>query len=358
MRPRRSPPLLLVVSLALAPLAGCKSCSEKTGQPSPDAAASVGGLTPEQAQKTLAKFGDHVITLGDFARVLAEMPEYERLRYQSLERRKELLRSMIDVQLLADEAKRQGLDKDPAVQEETRQILVGWMRGKLLAEVPQASTIPEADVKAYYAAHQDLFREPERRRLAQIVTRDEATAKKAAEEAKSAGASGWGALVKKYSDDKPGPNEAPELSGDLGYATAATDGPGTTSAKLVPEVRAAGFGLKEVGAVSDAVKDAAGTFHVVRLLAKQDARAQTLQDVDRTIRVRIVQEKRAEREKQLLDETRKSVKVEIDEAALSQVAASLAAGVPFAPASSGSASVSASASASASAPASASAGKR
>lgn len=347
MRPTRSPRLLLVVSLALAPLAGCKSCSEKTSQPSPDAAPSVGGLTPEQAQKTLAKFGDHVITLGDFARVLAEMPEYERLRYQSLERRKELLRSMIDVQLLADEAKRQGLDKDPAVQEETRQILVAWMRGRLLAEVPQASAIPEADVKAYYEAHKDLFHEPERRRVAQIVTRDEATAKKASEEAKSAGASGWGALVKKYSDEKPGPSEAPELSGDLGYVTAVGDAHAPANLKLVPEVRAAAFGLKEVGAISEPVKDVAGLFHVVRLLAKQDARAQTLQDVDRTIRVRIVQERRAEREKQILDETRKAVKVEVDEAALAQAAATLAAG-PSAQAPSASASVSASAAPSAS----------
>jgi hypothetical protein len=124
---------LLVAILALAPLAGCKSCQQPSSQPAPDAAPSVGGLSAEQAQKTLAKFGDHVITLGDFAKALAEMPEYERLRYQSLDRRKELLRSMIDVQLLADEAQRQGLDKDPIVQEETRQILVAWMRGLLLS---------------------------------------------------------------------------------------------------------------------------------------------------------------------------------------------------------------------------------
>ncbi len=339
---------LLVAILALSPLGGCKACQQSASQSTPDAAPSAGGLTAEQAQKPLAKFGDHVITLGDFAKVLAEMPEYERLRYQSLERRKELLRSMIDVQLLADEAKRQGLDKDPTVQEETRQILVAWMRGKLLAEVPQASAIAEGDVKAYYEAHKDLFREPERRRVAQIVTRDEATAKKAADEARSAGPVGWGALVKKYSDDKPAATEAPEMSGDLGYVTAPSDAHAPVSPRMVPEARAAVFTLKEVGAIADPVKDATGVWHVVRLLAKQEAREQSLQDVDRTIRVRIVQEKRAEREKQLVDDTRKSLKVEVDEAALSLIATSLAAGPPGSSAPSTSASTSTSPSASAS----------
>jgi parvulin-like peptidyl-prolyl isomerase len=347
----RFPRPLLVAILALAPLAGCKSCQQPSGQAAPDAAPSVGGLTAEQAQKPLAKFGDHVITLGDFAKAIAEMPEYERLRYQSLDRRKELLRSMIDVQLLADEAQRQGLDKDPIVQEETRQILVAWMRGKLLSEVPQASAITEGEVKAYYDAHRDLFREPERRRVAQIVTRDEAVAKKAADEAKSAGAVGWGALVKKYSDDKPAASEAPEMYGDLGYVAAPSDAHAPVSPRLVPEVRAAVFGLKEVGAIADPVKDAAGVWHVVRLLAKQEARDQSLQDVDRTIRVRIVQEKRADREKQLVDETRKSLKVEVDEAALSAIALTLAAGpgVSSVPSASSSAAPSSSASASASA---------
>ncbi len=354
MRPLR---LMIAVLLALGPLAGCKSCRQADGQAvAPDAASSVGGLSVEQAQKPLAKFGDHVVTLGDFAKVLADMPEYERIRYQSLERRKELLRSMIDVQLLADEAKREGLDKDPALQEETRQILVAWMRSKLLAELPQAAAIPDGDVKAYYEAHKDLFVEPERRRIAQIVTHDEAAAKRAADEARAAGTVGWGALVKKYSEEKPASTEAPELAGDLGYVTAPTDAHATTSPRVVPAVRAVAFTLKEVGAVADPVKDALGLFHVVRLVAKQPARDQSLSDVERTIRVRIVQEKRADRERQLVDETRKTTRVEIDEAVLGQIAASLAAGP--APSTSASTSTSTSGAPSASASAATSSGNR
>ncbi|GAC1357842.1 MAG: hypothetical protein NVSMB47_10880 [Polyangiales bacterium] len=324
---RRSRPslawlVLLAVPLAL-PLGLTSACNEKAVQRTPDAGEIPGGLTAEQAQKPLAKFGDHVITLGDFAQVLSEMPEYERLRYQSLERRKELLRSMIDVLLLADEAKKQGLDQDPTVDEETRQIRVAGMRGTLLSDLPPPSAIPEAEARAWYDAHVDDYRQPERRRFAQIVSRDEATAKKAFDEAKIAGPTTWGALVKKYSDEPPGAGEAAELSGDVGYATAPSDAHEPASAKLTPAVRAAGFALKDVGDVAPPVRDALG-WHVVKLLVREPAHEQSYSDVERSIRVRILQDQRAAREKAALDEAKQASKVEIDEAALGALATSLA----------------------------------
>ena len=356
---RRSRPFALVLSLLVASagtLAALPGCNEKPVNRKADAEAIPGGLTQEQAQKPLAKFGDHIITLGDFAQLLGDMPEYERVRYQSLERRKELLNTQIMLYLLADEAKRLGLDNDPQVQEETRQILVAWMRGKMLSDLPPPSAIPESDVRAWYDAHIDEFREPERRRIAQIVTKDEATAKKAEAEAKTAGATGWGDLVKKYSDDKPAGTEAPELVGDLGYLTAPDDTHPPTSPKITVAIRTAAFALKDVGEVSAPVKDENG-WHVLKMLVRNEAHEQSYADVERAIRIRILQEKRAAKEKAILDETRAQVKVEIDEGALAAIAITMASAPPtvtapstaLSGAPSGSTSASASASASVSA---------
>jgi len=351
--------LLVVSFLALGPLA--VACNEKAVKRPPDGGTIPGGLTMEQAQKPLAKFGDHVITLGDFAQALADMPEYERLRYQSIDRRKELLRSMIDVQLLADEAKRLGLDKDGTVGEEQRQILVSWMRGKILSELPPPSALPESEVRAFYDANIDLYREPERRRVAQIVTKDEATAKKAYDEAKKATPTEWGALVKKHSDEKPGETEAPEMAGDLGYLTAPSDTHPPVSNKVTLEIRTAAFALKSVGDVASPFKDLKG-WHVIKVIAKNDARDQSYSDVERTIRIRLLQEKRAAKEKALIDETRAAVKVEIDETALMQLTGAVpepkgSASESETPQPAPSTSTSASASAKASASASASAKK-
>jgi len=299
------------------------ACNEKAVQKQPDAAAVPGGLTPEQASKPVAKLGDRVITLGEFAQALADMPEYERLRYQGIERRKELLRAMIDMHLLADEAKKQGLDKDPTVSEEMRQVLVGWMRGKLLESLPTPMAIPEDELRKFYDAHVAEYREPERRRVAQIVVKDEATAKKAYEEAKSATPTQWGGIVKKYSDEKPLPTEAPETAGDLGYVTAPSDTHAQPNAKATTEIRTAVFALPSVGAVSPPVKDVNG-WHVIRMTAKNEARDQSFADVERTIRVRVLQEKRADKEKALIEEMKKQMKIEIDEATLAAIANDLA----------------------------------
>src|SRR6478672_11880448 len=116
--------LLGVVALAAIACAGCNEKALKT-----DGAADAGehrtsnALTPEQSAKVLAKVGDHIITLGDYAAALEHMDQFDRLRYQSPERRKELLAEMINVELLAREATAKGYDKDPAAQQETRALL-------------------------------------------------------------------------------------------------------------------------------------------------------------------------------------------------------------------------------------------
>ena len=99
----------LAVGAALAAGAlgssGCKSCDKgSSGDVADSGHAQSTSLTPEQAKQTLAKVGDDTITLGDYAAALEHMDQFDRLRYQSVERRKELLDEMITVQLLAKEA--------------------------------------------------------------------------------------------------------------------------------------------------------------------------------------------------------------------------------------------------------------
>src|SRR5579859_7637698 len=77
-------------------------------------------LTPEQAAKVLARVGDRTITLGDYVAALEHMDQFDRLRYQSSERRKELLKEMIDIELLANEARAKGYDKDPLAEQQVR----------------------------------------------------------------------------------------------------------------------------------------------------------------------------------------------------------------------------------------------
>ncbi len=341
--------LTIVAIAAGAP--ACQGCKQKGGgngaaATSASASGSTFGLSPEQSARALAKFGEHVITLGEFAQALNDMPQIERLRYQALERRKDLLKNMIDVQLLADEAKKLGLDRDPAVLDEQRQILVAWMRAQLAKQIPTPNELPETEVRAWYDAHADLFDDPERRRVAQIVSGSEDAAKKAYDEAKVAAPNGWGPIVARYSDEKPGATEAPEMAGDLGFVTAPTDTHATPNPKATPAVRTAAFALAKVGDVSAPFKDDKG-WHVLKLIAKNDARHQSFADVQHTVRTRLAQDRRAAAEKALIEEIRKSTKIEIDEGSLAAAASGMAIGPTPSPSVSAGASASASASGSA-----------
>jgi peptidyl-prolyl cis-trans isomerase C len=107
--------------LALAVLVSSCDTKPKTGAaPSASASAAPRGLTPELAARVLAKVGAREITLGEFAATLERMDPFERLRYQSAERRKQLLDELIDLELLAEEradrpraARRRGAPKRP-----------------------------------------------------------------------------------------------------------------------------------------------------------------------------------------------------------------------------------------------------
>src|SRR5262245_26327245 len=108
--------------LALFAVQACRNHGGSGDGPAPSASAPF-GLAPDLAGRTLAKVGDRSITLGEYATVLARMDRFERLRYQTADRRKQLLDEMINVELLAAEAERRGLADKPETKELERQIL-------------------------------------------------------------------------------------------------------------------------------------------------------------------------------------------------------------------------------------------
>ncbi|MRG92667.1 peptidylprolyl isomerase [Polyangium spumosum] len=310
----------LFVAAIVALSAGCND--KAVAPPAADAAAPAAGLSPEQATRTLAKVGDRVITLGDFAATLERMDQFDRLRYQTKERRKELLDEIIDVELLAAEAKRRGLDKQPETEEAIRQILRDAILADARKGLPAPGEIPPAEVRAYYEAHVEQFREPERRRVAAIVLSDRKTAARVLEDAtKIKTAAEWGELFQKHSMTAPkvkDPNTSLDLAGDLGVV-GAPDDPRGKNPKIPEPIRAAVFKIPSVGSVLDEIVEAEGRFYVVRMNGITAAHSRTLQEADRSIRVKLLQQKIQEREKALEADLRKKFPVEIDDAALGKV---------------------------------------
>lgn len=323
------------LALVLA-LGGCsQKPSDKQGEPRDP----ITGLTRAEANEVLVTAGDVRITLGEFAGALARMDEYERGRYQTEARQKELLEEMIQSELLAREAKKRGLDRDPDVQlsilEGKRDELLAELRSKL----PKPEALPEVDVRAYYDAHKNEFNEPLRHRLQFIVVGTRALGETVAKEAEGASGEQWGELARRYSIERRGlgKDDAPELAGDVGFVSAPGEKRGENLE--VPEpVRAAVF--QNDAAQKRAVGDVVGPIefgtrvYVARISGISPARERSLRDADRAIRAELLRQKFLEAERELEAELRKKYPVVIDEARVKARAAELAAGaaVPASPA--------------------------
>lgn len=302
----------------------CSSCKNPSGGDEP---ATYGGakptssaLTPEQEGLVLAKVGDKTITLGEYVAALEHMDQFDRLRYQSPERRKELLDEMINVMLLAQEAIAKGYDKDPIAQQELRAILRDAMLASARKGAPSPNEIPDEEVKAYFDAHKADYRDPERRRLSIIVVRDEATAKDVLASAqKATSATQWGEIVRAKSIDAQAKANVPvDLAGDFGMVSPPGD-PRGDNPKVPEAVRVGAFEIAKIGDVLGRYVKAGDRFYIVRLTQKTDAHERTLQEAERTIRVKLAQDKLRGREEALLAELRKQFPVQIDDAALATV---------------------------------------
>lgn len=318
----RSTTVLVLGALALASTGCGKKAQQGTAQNRsvvPSSSPPARGLSPEDAKFVLAKVGDVSITLGDYAAALDRMDRFERLRYQSAERRQQLLDEIINLELLAQQARREKLDQEPEVRLRLDQALRDEVLRDVRARVDGPEALSTAEVRAYYESHRAEFKEPERRRVAAIVVADENRAMALVEQARAADPMAWGVLVRKNSLLRQTSEQTPlELEGDLGIVSAPGQ-PQGTGPKLSDAVLHALFEIPAVGAVYPKPVQEGQRYYILRMTGRTEARERSFAEAERSIRVRMVEQRMAAAEQQLLDALKQEYTVKIDESALSRV---------------------------------------
>jgi len=198
------------------------------------------------------------------------------------------------------------------------------LRDSMLAEArknaPTPADVPESEVRAWFEAHRAEYKDPERRRVSVIVVRDDATARDALAAAKkSPSPTQWGELVRAKSLDPQARANIPvDLAGDIGIVAPPGDLRGENT-RVPNEVRAAAFEITELGGIADKVVVSQGKHYVVRLTQKIPPHERSYEEAERSIRVKLAQDKLRAKEDELIAELRKSVKVQIDEGALATI---------------------------------------
>jgi peptidyl-prolyl cis-trans isomerase C len=308
-------PAVLLCAAALS--AGCQKKVDDSQAPRPlpvPVAPATGGVPNQSAEELkapLAKIDNVTITLGEFQERINRQSPYIRARYTSLEQKKEFLDSMVRFEVLAKEAYRRGLDKDPEVVRTMKQVMIQkLMRDEFDAKV-NADTVPEADMKAYYDANLAEYVKPEEVRASAILLKNKAQAERVAIEARGdAGKTnkGFRDLVMKYSSDE----DTKLRGGDLRYFDAADK-------DLPAAVVKAAFELVNTGDVSTAVDAGNGTFYVLKQTGRRKSMSKSFDDAKPAIRNKLFRESRLKAQKDFVESLKVSTKVEIDEANLAKV---------------------------------------
>jgi parvulin-like peptidyl-prolyl isomerase len=147
---------------------------------------------------------------------------------------------------------------------------------KLYAEhVYPRVAVTEEELRAYYAAHEAEFNEPEQVRAAQLVVKGADEARRLQKELKGNGKK-FAELARRYSLSPDA-----KVGGDLGFFA---------RGQMPPEFEEVAFRLR-VGEVSDVVSTDYG-YHLFRVLERRPARKRDLADVRPQVEARLLEEKR------------------------------------------------------------------
>ncbi|MBN2717532.1 MAG: peptidylprolyl isomerase [Deltaproteobacteria bacterium] len=311
----------LMIVLLLAGLWGCgnaapepqKNEAGKTGDDLPN------GLTAEQAAKVVAKVGDQTITVGDVTEQINRLSPYIKRRWATPEKRREFLQKLIQIELLSQEAMRNGLDNSPEVQRAVKQVMVRLMVKNDLENGLFPTTADEQLLKNAYEADWLKYHSPAQYRVSQIVVATEAEARQLLTDLQSAPAirDRFRELAKTVSIDSDSRNRA----GDIGYVTNPRD---------IAESKKNGGDhvYQQTPGVADAVAEAVWTlskpnelypspvqtdvgYHVLMLSSVKPALNRSFNSVKRLLENQVLREIKRQKMDAFVASLRKKAKVKI-----------------------------------------------
>ncbi len=303
---------VLVVALAVTALVACKKGKEESKGSTPGAPE--GGL-PAQSKGELdtpiATIDDTVITVGEFQERINRQSPYIRARYTSLEQKREFLDNLIRFEVLAGEAFKRGLDKDPDVVRTMKQVMIQKLMKDEFENRIKPGDISDEDMKKFYEEHRSEYNKPEEVRVSAIVLKNKETASSVAKKAKGDKGrtnKGFRELVTQYSID----DRTKIRGGDLRYFAKDTK---EVDAKVI----GGAFGLRKTGDVAGPIKGADGKWYVIKQTGRRKALEKSLDDVKRQIQNRLYRDRRTQAQKDFISGLKNSAKIKVDDAALGKV---------------------------------------
>jgi len=259
----------------------------------------VTGLAPRAMaeDRVLATVNDHPITESDVESKLATLPPQVRAQLDSPAQRKQLLEQMALGYLMAEEARREGIDRSDDYKKglaEAEERLLSTLYVRRHVGEPQRPT--DEEVRKEYDARLSELTPPPKIHARHILVKTEEEAK-AARKRIVDGGEDFAAVAKEVST---GPS-APQ-GGDLGVF-----GKG----RMVPAFEEAAFALKE-GEVSQPVQTQFG-WHIIQVTEIQGGKAPTFEEIKDRLAQRMMQERLRDELTQMSERLKAKARIEIKE---------------------------------------------
>ena len=296
----------LLILFVLFSLSCQKISADSSSEASSSAAKSAQGATSKNS--VLAVIGDTSITLGEFEHQINKQSPYVRVRYKTVEQRKEFLNNMIRFEVLAQEAKKNGLDKNPDVVRAMKQVMVQKLMKKKFQKTFAPEDITDKQIEDHYNNHLDDYHQPEKVRVSAIIVKGAKTANEVAQMAKGekgATNKNFRRLVDIYSADE----KTKMRGGDLRYFS-------KDNKDLPKEVVNASFQMATLGEVKGPVKAGKNLYYILKQTGHQNATQRKLEGVKKKIQNKLFRQLRNKSQSTFINELRKNAKIEIFESEL------------------------------------------
>lgn len=282
---------LLLLCLATA----CARENAPSGSSPPAPAAASGGAV-------IATYAGKRFTTEDFRREVERLPPRSRAQLTTPERRRQFVDNYILNELLAEQGRAKGYDRDPDVVRQIDDLRQRLVVQRVMRDYQEAPVLGDDEIKAYYEQNQRLFSGAQIH-AAHILVKDESLAKRLRAELDAAPEK-FEELAKADSVD----TATAARGGDLGFF-----GQG----RMVAEFERAAFSLEKPGDLSQVVQTPFG-FHIIKLIERKDGPAKPFEEVKERIRVALTNQRRQELVTERFDKVKADAQIQIDDDALAK----------------------------------------
>ncbi len=251
--------------------------------------------------KELVRINDASISLEEFQQMLEKQPLEGKMKLLSEKGTRDFLENyVVPREVLYQEAKAKGLDKNPAIvtkiEDARRAILIDALLEEALRGKGEVSA---EEIERYYKENQNLFMEPQEVKIRHIVVNTEPALKEVV--TKLSKGESFEKLASTYNVGK-----FKEDGGDLGYIR---------RGQLAPpfaQFEEAAFSLRKRGEISEVVSTPYG-YHIIRLEDMRGSTLRPLNQVKERIRFFLQPKKKQETYLEYVKERRSKSKILINE---------------------------------------------